>query len=181
MVIDNIQFLDYTGDNFVIKKYEDGTTYLKFNNGDNMSNHENFSKIMLGKCNTCGKLDWFINNFKDFTYSKVLVAGLGLGLIPQDLIINEKCSKVDVVEIDKQLIDYFKNINVLDSKINLIQGDIFEYTTTETYDLIIIDTIFNPESMSDSEYDTLVTKFNDNLSSGGALYAPIIKKWYKKI
>ena len=42
-----------------------------------------YSKVMLGKCETCNP--FFKNSFEGFTYDKVLVVGLGLGLVPYEL------------------------------------------------------------------------------------------------
>ena len=111
----------------------------------------------------------------------MLVVGLGLGLVPQELSEVNKCSKIDVLEIDQEIIDYIISSGHLNSDINLIQGDIYNYTTTETYDLIIIDTIWKKEEMTEEQYQLLVSKFyNTNLNEGGALYVPVLHKWLIK-
>ena len=95
--------------------------------GDIIENNETYSKVMLGKCETCNP--FFKNSFDGFSYDKVLVVGLGLGLIPYELSEVNGCSKIDVLEIDQEIIDYTISSGHLNSNINLIQGDIYNYTT----------------------------------------------------
>ena len=99
----NIQ--DYIGTNFSVYKREDGGTIIKYNtSGDIIENNEMYSKVMLGKCETCNP--FFKNSFDGFSYDTVLVVGLGLGLIPYELSEVNGCSKIDVLEIDQEIIDY---------------------------------------------------------------------------
>jgi len=59
-----------------------------------------------------------------------------------------------------------------------VQGDIFEYITDEKYDLIIIDTIWDEDEMSEEQVNILTTKFlNTNLNNNGVLYIPMKNKW----
>lgn len=144
--------------------------------GDIIENNEMYSKVMLGKCGTCNP--FYKNSFEGFTYDKVLIAGLGFGLIPQTLSEVNKCSKIDVVEIDQEIIDYNISSGHLNSDIGIIKSDIFEYITDEKYDLIIIDTIWYENKMSEEQVQTLTSKFlTKNLNIGGVLYIPIKNKW----
>ena len=96
---------DYTGTNFSVYKREEGETIIKYNtSGDIIENNEMYSKVMLGKCETCNP--FYKNSFNGFSYDTVLVVGLGLGLVPQELSEVNKCSKIDVLEIDQEIIDY---------------------------------------------------------------------------
>ena len=170
---------DYTGTNFSVYKREEGETIIKYNtSGDIIENNEMYSKIMLGKCETCNP--FFKNSFNGFSYDTVLVVGLGLGLVPQELSEVNKCSKIDVLEIDQEIIDYNISSGHLNSDINLIQGDIYNYTTIETYDLIIIDTIWYEHEMTDENYELLENRLLPNINTGGALYVPIKNKWLVK-
>jgi spermidine synthase len=118
------------------------------------------------------------DNFTNFEYDRVLIAGLGFGFIPNELSQINKCSKIDVVEISQELIDYTTTSGHLPNDVNLIQGDIYTYTTTEKYDLIIIDTIWEDEDMSEAQVDLLTSKFlNTNLNKVGVLYIPLKRKW----
>ena len=170
---------DYTGTNFSVYKREEGETIIKYNtSGDIIENNEMYSKVMLGKCETCNP--FYKNSFNGFSYDTVLVVGLGLGLVPQELSEVNKCSKIDVLEIDQEIIDYTISSGHLNSDINLIQGDIYNYTTIETYDLIIIDTIWYEHEMTDEDYGLLESRLLPNINTGGALYVPIKNKWLVK-
>tara|TARA_Y100000385_G_scaffold54389_1_gene51833 strand:- start:908 stop:1447 length:540 start_codon:yes stop_codon:yes gene_type:complete len=173
----NIQ--DYMGTNFLVYKREDGGTVIKYKtSGDIIENSEMYSKVMLGKCETCNP--FFKNSFDGFSYDKVLVVGLGLGLIAQELSEVNNCSTIDVLEIDQEIIDYTISSGHLNSDINLIQGDIYNYTTEETYDLIILDIIWYEHEMSNEDYELLKSRLLPNINTGGALYVPILKKFSYK-
>ena len=177
-ILDNT-IQDYTGTNFSVYKREEGETIIKYNtSGDIIENNEMYSKVMLGKCETCNP--FFKNSFNGFSYDTVLIVGLGLGLVPQELSEVNKCSKIDVLEIDQEMIDYTISSGHLNSNINLIQGDIYNYTTTETYDLIIIDTIWYEHEMSNEDYELLKNRLLPNINTGGALYIPVFKKFFHK-
>ena len=167
---------DYTGKNFSVLKSSNGITEMIFSNGVSLYNKSNYAHIMLGQCTDCDYL--YKGFFEGFTYDRVLIAGLGFGLIPQTLSEVNNCSKIDVVEIDQEIIDYNISSGHLNSDIVIIKSDIFEYITNEKYDLIIIDTIWDENEMSEEQVQTLTSKFlTTNLNIGGALYIPIKNKW----
>ena len=167
---------DYIGTNFSVSKNNQGITEMTFLNGTSLFNKTNYAKIMLGQCTDCDYL--YKGFFEGFIYDKVLIAGLGFGLIPQTLSEVNNCSKIDVVEIDQEVIDYNISSGHLNSDIVIIKSDIFEYITNEKYDLIIIDTIWDENGMSEEQVQTLTSKFlTTNLNIGGALYIPIKNKW----
>jgi tRNA A58 N-methylase Trm61 len=170
---------DHDGVNFKVLKDSNGITRMTFENGAAVRNTVDYAKIILGQCTDCDYL--YKGYFEGFTYDKVLIAGLGFGLIPQTLSEVNNCSKVDVVEIDQEVIDYNASSNHLNSDITVIKGDIFEYTTSEKYDLIIIDTIWDGDEMSETQVQTLTSSFlNTNLNAGGVLYIPLKNKWLIK-
>lgn len=166
----------YSGSYFNVSKNDSGTSIMKFSNGYQQDNLELYNNIMLGGCDTCQD-NWIYTQFNGFTYDKVLVAGLGLGLIPQELYTIKNCSKVDVVEINQDVIDWVNNSNHLDSNINIFQSDVYEYTTLDLYDLIIIDTIWHEFEINEEQYQSLKDKYMNNLNPGGVLYIPVLKKW----
>jgi hypothetical protein len=167
---------DYTGNEFKVYKDIEGVTFMEFSKQKWIDNRELYAGLYLGKCESC--TSFFKDNFENFAYDKVLVAGLGFGLIPQELSEVNQCSKIDVVEISQEVIDYNISSGHLNSDINLIQGDIYTYNTFEKYDLIIIDTIWREEEMTENQYQTLVSNFSyTNLNPGGVLYVPVKKKW----
>jgi|TARA_B110000261_G_scaffold58389_1_gene68770 hypothetical protein len=169
---------DYIGTNFSVSKNNQGITEMTFLNGTSLFNKTNYAKIMLGQCTDCDYL--YKGFFEGFIYDKVLIAGLGFGLIPQTLSEVNNCSKIDVVEIDQEVIDYNISSGHLNSDIVIIKSDIFEYTTNEKYDLIIIDTIWDESEMTDEDYGLLESRLLPNINTGGALYVPIKNKWLVK-
>tara|TARA_R110001606_G_scaffold219196_1_gene367075 strand:- start:163 stop:699 length:537 start_codon:yes stop_codon:yes gene_type:complete len=172
--IDN-NFPDYTSPKFKIRKNKDGVTTMVYNDtGYSLENRVKYSEIFLGDCENCG---WFKDNFNNFNYDSVLVAGLGLGLLPLTLYEEKNCSVVDVVETSQENIDYIKSTNQLNPNINLIQGNIYSYDTTKKYDLIIIDIVWVPEDMTEDGWQSLVTRFTNSINSGGVIYAPVYQKW----
>ena len=76
-------------------------------------------------------------------------------------------------------LDKYANLG-LDNNINIIQDDIYNYNTSDLYDLIIIDIIWNSNEMTEVQYQSLETKFLNNLNTGGALYTPVKEKWVIK-
>ena len=169
---------DYIGTNFSVSKDTRGITIMTFLNGVSLFNKTNYAKIMLGQCTDCDFV--YKGFFEGFTYDTVLVVGLGLGLIPQTLSEVNKCSKVDVLEIDQEIIDYTISSGHLNNDINIIHGDIYTYTTTEMYDLIIVDTIWDEREMSDSRCDMLQNRLLPNVNTGGAFYVPMKDKFIVK-
>ena len=85
-----------------------------------------------------------------------------------------------MVESSQELIDWTNNSGHLDSKINLIHDDIYNYNTSVLYDLIIFDIFWNDSSLTDDLFEFLKNKYLNNLNIGGVLYFPINKKWIVK-
>lgn len=170
---------DYSGTDFNVYKDADGVSFMRFSETEFLNNEEVYARVFLGGCSSCS--DFYKDSFEGFEYDKVLVVGLGLGLLPNELSQVKKCSKIDVLEISQELIDYTIASGHLPSDINLIQGDVYNYTTTEKYDLIIVDTIWKKENMTEAQFQTIVTNLYDSsLNEGGVLYAPVFKKWLVK-
>jgi SAM-dependent methyltransferase len=178
MKFNNTDLLIYTGSNINVLENSHGNIVMIFTNGNyHLENVDYYSKFILGKCETCGD-NWFKDNFNTFTYDKVLVVGLGLGLIPQDLIIEENCSQVDVIEIDQEVIDWANSSNHLNENINIIKGDIYTYDIqNRMYDLIIFDNYWYDSEMTNDQFESLKNKYLNNLNSGGVLLFPVSKKW----
>lgn len=119
-------------------------------------------------------IDEYAKKIKNLNFSSILFAGLGLGILPylsQDL-----TEIIDVVEIDKEIIDIVKNINHLSSKINITHDNIFNFSTDKKYDVILFD-IWDGSNKSQitSQSSMLIQKFIDNLNEGGFMYTPILE------
>jgi hypothetical protein len=70
----------------------------------------------------------------------VLIAGLGIGLLPTFLKDKEDVVRIDIVEMHQQVIDLVFD-QIASPKMKIINDDIFHYldTTSNKYDLIYID------------------------------------------
>lgn len=149
---------------------------MKFNNNVFLNDDKKYAEIFLGRCNKCNP--FYKDFFNSIQFNTVLVAGLGFGLIPQELIEIYKCSKVDCLEISQEMIDYTHNSGHLNKKINLIQGDVYTYNTLDMYDLIIIDTVWKEKDINDDQWDFLVKKYKSNLNPKGSIFAPVKQKYF---
>lgn len=179
MKFNDIDLQNHSGSGFSVYKNPEGATIMKFSNGDWLINDEQYADLFLGKCDTCSA--FFKDSFKDFTYDSVLIGGLGFGLIPQELSEINNCSKIDVVEIDQEVIDYNTSSGHLNPDINIIKGDIFFYSTTEKYDLIIIDTTWKEGDISTAQHNSLLSNlYENNLNEAGVLYIPVDREWIIK-
>ena len=131
MKINENKLKEHAGSSFNITK-EDGVTHLHFNSGDWLKNEGIYSDVYLGECDGCNR-DKIKDIFDSFSYDKILVGGLGLGLIPNHLA-NKSKSVIDVIENNKELIDWVNNEDYLDNSVNIIEADIFSYTPSKNYD-----------------------------------------------
>lgn len=170
-----MEFLNYQGKEFSVFK-SNGVTTMKFNDNVFLDDNKKYTEIFLGRCNKCNP--FYKDFFNNIQFNTVLVAGLGLGLIPQELIEIYKCSKVDCLEISQEMIDYTHNSGHLDKNINLIQGDVYKYSTSNMYDLIIIDTVWREKDISNDQWDFLVKKYKPNLNFKGSIFAPVRQTYF---
>lgn len=169
---------EYSGTDFEVYK-TNGVSFMKFSESESLNNDESYAMVILGESPRGSS--FYRDSFKDFEYDKVLIAGLGLGLLPNELSKVKGCSRIDVLEISQELIDYTVASGHLPKTINLIQGDIYSYTTSKKYDLIIIDTVWRVEDMTEAQLQTIVTNlYSSSLNEGGVIYAPIAREWIVK-
>lgn len=114
--------------------------------------------------NLCPKIN-------ELTYSSVLIGGLGLGYIPYWILNNTNCQTVDILDNNSELISWTVSNNHLGSNANLIDGDVYSYTTSNTYDLILMDIWWGVDSENiDENEPILINRFKDNLTPGGSIY-----------
>jgi len=173
MKIQETKIQEHNTTSFNVKKV-DGVSILKFSDETFLSNIEDYSIIMLGDCTNCEKIKEL---YKDFTYDKVLVLGLGLGLIPETLKVEKECSVVDVVDNNKELIDY---VNFIDESINVIEHDAFTYTPTKKYDLILVDLWWGHEDITEEILNNIEKNYKTHLEDNGRILIPILYKSFKK-
>jgi spermidine synthase len=145
--------------------------------------HSSGDYLFLEEINNClwfsDKTD-FIERFFDKIYNRnfnsILCGGLGLGVVPY--LVQSFCDKIDVVELSQTNIDLIKNnTTYLDSKVNIINADIFTYQTNEKYDVILIDTWTCNLQNFETEKNNLTLKYMPNLNQDGLLYIPL-DGWY---
>lgn len=72
---------------------------------------------------------------------KVLIAGLGLGLVLHGLQSNKDVTEIHVIEWNRDVITLMENHIPRDERINIIQGDFWEYieTAPKDYDTVLLD------------------------------------------
>lgn len=146
-----------TTNSFKIEVFETDH-FLEFSNG-NGYNDINFISLMC----------------KDYTesYSNVLIAGLGLGVLPQWFAV-EKGSNVTVIENNSELISTIEGFGYLHENINIIEADIFTYEPTSFYDLAVMDIWFDC-------YNPIYYQETGSLKSKYSLSSNIVSIPYKDI
>jgi hypothetical protein len=105
----------------------------------------------------------------DVEFDSILIVGLGLGVIPY--VVQDFCSVVDVVELQPDVISCVNQLGHLNSKVNLIQGEISTYTPARNYDVILLDIWYT--EITEELTDQLIEKYSPHLNAGGFLYIPI--------
>lgn len=160
---------EYDGNNFSIKKYRNGVTFI-YKTGqsyDELGYHNG----VIPK----------LQDIKIIT-GNVLIGGLGVGIIPQWL--SNVCPflNIHVIDIDTELIGVVKNMNYLNNSITIYNQDIYEFIPNIIYDVIILDIWFDEgEITSDGIYD-LRLRYNSYLKDNGKMYFPILPPYsYQKI
>lgn len=113
----------------------------------------------------------------DTDFNSILIAGLGLGVIPY--VCNNAGIQTDVVEINQELIDAIQPMGYLNG-VNIINDDIFTFTPTKQYDIILLNiwTCDCAENF-ETQMTNLLTKYNEYLNYGGIIYIPINKNGQK--
>ena len=114
-------------------------------------------------------------------YDSILIAGLGLGVMPYYIQENKECSVIDVIEINEDVIAAVNQLGHLDSSVNLIEDDIFTYIPTRNYDLIVLDIWWDGvycQDDRDTQSPLMVTKYLEFLNIGGELNTPINGRVY---
>jgi len=76
---------------------------------------------------------------------KTLIGGLGLGLILHHLTRNNKVSKIDVVEINEDVISLISPLLPKDGRRRIYLGDVFDYRwSCGDYDTVVLDLWIRP-------------------------------------
>lgn len=169
MRIQESKIKEHSGTSFDVTKTE-GVSKIDFGNGKSIENVDYYGKVFLGDCNPCKKIKALYN---DFTFDKILIGGLGLGLLPQYAKEVKNCSVIDVIENNQELIDY---VDYLESPINIIKGDALSYTPNKKYDLILIDLWWEEEDITQEIQDNIKNNYNSYLEDNGKIIIPLLEK-----
>lgn len=111
-----------------------------------------------------------INN----AHGDMLIAGLGIGLILLPIAEKQNVNSVTVIEKNQNVIDIVSPQLPIDSKVKIINADIFDYTPERKFDCIYFD--IWPEICRDhaDEYNYLYDKYTDWLKDTSDVW---IKCW----
>jgi len=147
--------------------YENNKEYCYLLNND--------GKFILSNSNSMLK---FYKPYLDEINGETLFFGLGLGLLILPLLNDPSVTKIDIVEIDTNVIDYVYNKKIkpldINNKITIINQNAFNFTTTNTYDYILIDIWSEKNQSVINDMNFLKDKFITNLNENGAIRLPLL-------
>ena len=150
--------------NYIIKSRKDNEyTYLCFSDKPNL--------IIID--DSIFTITLYFSKLYNRNFKKILIGGLGLGVLP--FICQDFCERVCVIEKDIDLINAFTQINLFKSNVELLHSDVFQYETDEKFDVICLD-IWNNDSYENLslDIDILKNKFHKNINKDfGIIYFPI--------
>jgi|LauGreDrversion4_2_1035121.scaffolds.fasta_scaffold40927_3 hypothetical protein len=153
-------------DRWLLTENRDYTTYnicmygVKNYGDDHIVNITSFAKELLNR-----------------DFNSILIAGMRIGLLPY--ICKNAGIETDVVEISQEIINIVNPLGYLNGA-NIINDNIFTFTPTKQYDVILLD-IWNCDCDSnfDEQMTELIAKYNQYLNEGGIIYIPINKNGTK--
>ncbi len=172
MKIEENKIKEHLGTSFSVSKTE-GVSKIDFGDNKLIENDSHYGKVFLGDCEECKKITAL---YKDFTFDKILIGGLGLGLVAEYAKSVKNCSVIDVVENNQELIDY---VDYLESPITIIKGDVLSYTPDKKYDLILIDLWWEEEDVTQEIQDNIKNKYSSYLETNGKILIPLLEKEIK--
>ena len=143
--------------NYSIKN-RTGVNYIELRNPDN--------KLLA--IDSPDYITGFASELLDIEFSSILVGGLGSGNIPY---VCQDFASVDVIENDQNIIDIVSQLNHLGENVNIINGDIFTFEPTKTYDIIVMDIWYG--SIPTQVTEDIITKYLPFVNEGGFLYLPL--------
>jgi hypothetical protein len=148
-------------ENFHVKKnLKNGHWYLK-------NTKENYYNILSIDSNSMIKQ--FAKSLIGRTFESILISGLGLGIIP--FLCQNTTDIVDVVEVEKEVIDIVKQIGHLDSNVRIYHQNIWDFIPEMKYDIILFDHWMS--YATEDEMSSLKEKFNPYLNPNGIITIPI--------
>ena len=119
---------------FNLRAIRDGGGLFKMYDGDYVKLHVDGELMMSDTAMERKSNKEIVENAK----GKVIIAGLGLGVILTQILENENVSKVVVVEKYQDVIDLVKP-KFTHPKLEIVNSDIHQFETDETFDTIYLD------------------------------------------
>ena len=148
---------EITLNNYSIKNRH-GINYIEVRNSDN--------KLLA--IDSPDYITEFCPQLLDIEFNSILVGGLGSGNIPY---VCQSFAQVDVIENDQNIIDIVSQLNHLGENVNVINGDIFTFEPTKTYDVVVMDIWYN--SIPENVTDLIIEKYLPFVNEEGFLYLPL--------
>ena len=165
MKIPELNVPEYQGESFTITKHH-GMSTLDFGDGKIIENVDYYGPIILGDCE-CMTADLY----EGLNTDSILIAGLGLGLTAKHA--KTIYNHVDVIENNIELIDYITTKDILPSGVNVLISDVYNYTPTRNYDVILFDLWWHPDDITEEQKETLRDIYTDHLNEGGKMITPV--------
>ena len=169
MKIEENKIKEHSGTSFSVTK-TNNVSKIDFGGNKWIENVDYYGKILFGDCEQCVKINAL---YDGFSFDKILIGGLGLGLLPNYAKLVKNCSVVDVVEDNQELIDY---VDYLDNSINIIKGDALSYTPDKKYDLILIDLWWDVDNITQEIENNIKTNYESHLETDGRIILPVAEK-----
>lgn len=154
-------------DNFQIVQFPKRNWWVLMNKTEDFYNENNIHQ----SADNIGYTTDYAHELLNKEFSSILIAGLGIGILPHVIKNNSSCSIIDVVEINQEIINLVSSIGHLEG-VNIINDNIFTYIPNINYDIILLN-IWNCQcDYLESEIPTLVSKYKPYLNPSGFVYAP---------
>lgn len=123
--------------NFVIKEASHGSVDI-VDHGNYFELYNNSDRWMIYNKDTDLEIKEMYSSY-DLAYGDVLVSGLGFGILALWLCNKPEVNSVTVIEMSEDVIQLFKDSNVVPKKLNIINDNMITYNTEKEYDVLLLD------------------------------------------
>jgi spermidine synthase len=107
------------------------------------------------------------HEFYQHARGDLLMGGLGLGMVLLAVQDKPEVNSVTVVEIEQEIIDLILPELPLNSKVNVVQGDIVRFATNHLFDTIYFDIWSEVNAVNWKQMKKLHRRFRKNLKADG--------------
>lgn len=134
-VLEDREINGYKLQNFHIKENDAYAIYHGIDTGDHIRLVHNGEVVMSDT-----KMERLTNQeFLNEAHGKVLIGGLGIGLILLPLLEDDEITEITVVEYSQEVIDMVSPQLPKCDKLRIVQGDVFTYVPEHLYNTIYMD------------------------------------------